>query len=372
MKTTSAFALIVLAGGAAFFLGGWTSPARSSERFEKSNTRVTSSSVGRTIAEKVDASARTKTARDVLTVEKAASLTPEERIALLKKAAALGDPNRQADILCGLISAMGESELTAATAALMRAQQYGNDWSQAVWNTLWTQWGTVAPQACLALSAEGEGLNTSEDYRCMMVGWMSVDPEAALAWAKQPDHDSRAAAAAAVAITRGTMGDLKKMETAIAALSPDGETAKACLHDYFDIALAADGGSGLSGLYEKISPALRTASWPVVMQRLAYTDPQQAADWLTKHAGEPGSDYSVASRLVNAMAQKDPEKTAKWAVGLPVFNIYSIHPGFTAISRWQKVDPVAATAWLKTQPPGLLEKLAPQNIDAILSNPNPR
>lgn len=300
------------------------------------------------------ASARSKATRDVFTVEKAAALTPEERIVLLKKAASLADPGKQADILCGLISAMSGGELLETTTVLMRAQQRGNEWSQAVWNTLWTQWGTMAPQACLELSAKGGGLNTGEDYRCMMTGWMSTDPQAAIAWAKQQDRDSRASAAAAIAITRSANGDLGKMETIIATLSPGGETTKACLHDYFDIALAADGHASLSGIYEKISPSLRTAAWPVVMQRLAYTDPQQAADWLTKHADDPGCNYGTASRLVDGMAMIDPEKTAKWASALPV-NRQSLqtgpHPALIAFHRWRSADPSAAGAWLETQPP---------------------
>lgn len=98
----------------------------------------------------------------MLTAEKAGALTSEEGVALMKKAALLADPETQADILCGLISAMTQDELTAATQTLLDAQNRGNAWSQEVWNALWTQWGRVN-----AVSQ-----------------WRAIGPAAAIAWVK--------------------------------------------------------------------------------------------------------------------------------------------------------------------------------------------
>lgn len=368
MKPTSASALILFTGTAAFLLGSRTSEGNSRVGFAKTNTRTMSS---RTVAEtaekdRTDPAARTKIGRDVLPAETALRLTPAERIALLKKAAVLGDAAKQADILCGLISVMTEQELLESTKTLLDVQRRGNVWSPAVWDTLWTQWGRVNPEGCLALSKTGEGypgwnglngLNTPNDYRCMMAGWMETNPEAALAWARQPKDNMREATAAAFAITSSAKGDLKQMEAAIIAVPAGGEIARACLVDYMDLAVSSGDHPTAATVYDTISPSLKAAAWPLVMERLAYTDPKSAAAWLGKHASDPGSDYSATYRLVGSLSQADPEGTAKWAAGLPVSNVSadindsrSAHPAVRAINRWMSSDPAAAEAWVKTLP----------------------
>jgi hypothetical protein len=299
----------------------------------------------------------------VLAVEDAARLTSEERIALLKTASVLGDPEKQADILCGLISAMNEEELLECTRTLLDAQRKGNAWSQEVWNTLWTQWGRVNPEACLALSKTGErypgwnglnGLNTYNDYRCLMAGWLDARPDAAMAWAHEAKDNRSEAAGAAFAITHSANGDLGKMEAAILAVSSDKLTARACFRDYFDLAVAAEDKPLPSAVYDRLNPALREAAWSETMERMAYTDPREAAAWLTKHAGDPGCDYSELTQFVSSLAGEDPAGTAQWAIALPVVNPQAGHPAALAFSRWMQADPAAAGAWLESQPEDVL------------------
>lgn len=301
----------------------------------------------------------------MLTADKAGRLAPEERLALLKKAALLADPEKQADILCGLISAMTQDELVESTRALLDAQRKGNNWSQEVWNTLWTQWGRVNAEACLALSKTGErypgwnglnGLNTPNDYRCLMAGWLETHPEAAMAWARQAKDNFREATGAAFAITSSANGDLKKMESAILSISDDKLTTRACFEDYFDLATSTGDKPQPSVVYDRLDPKLRAAAWPVVMERLTVMDSQSAVTWLGQHANDPGCDYSIVSRLAYSLVEKDPAATLEWAAKLPITTLgdaavnQTFHPAVIAMNRWMRNDSPAATEWLRSQP----------------------
>ena len=249
---------------------------------------------------------KARTGADVLSPENAAKLTIKERSELLKKAALLADPEKQADIVCGLLSAMTQEELEEATTTLLDAQGRGNHSSQAVWNTLWTQWGRVNAEACLALSKSGQshpggngsnGLNTPDDYRCLMVGWLEVHPDEAMAWARLPKDDLREATAAAFAITSSAKGDLKQMETAILSISGNELTTKACLRDYFDLATSSGDKPPASLVYERLNPKLQAAAWTEVMERLVNGngDLDAVTSWFEKHGNDPGCDFSATA-----------------------------------------------------------------------------
>ncbi|GAA5125995.1 hypothetical protein JIN84_14920 [Luteolibacter yonseiensis] len=303
-----------------------------------------------------------RTGPDVLTPESAATLAKDERIALLKKATLLSDPEKQADILCGLIRVMTQDELEEATKTLLDAQRAGNSWSQDVWNSLWTQWGRVNPEGCLAMSKTGaprpgsndlNGLNTPDDYRCLMVGWLETQPEAAMTWARQPQDDLREATAAAFAITGSAKGDAKQMEAAILSVSNNELTTRACFREYFDLATSTGANPTAAEVYDRLDAKLQPAAWPEVMRRLTASDPTAAASWFEKHGNDRGHDPSATAALVGRLAEKDPEGTAKWAVKLPV-SPENQHPGVIAYTKWQEIDPAAAKAWAKTQPEGMM------------------
>ena len=125
---------------------------------------------------------------------------------------------------------------------------------------------------------------------------------------------------------------------------------KDCLLDYFDLASLDKGSPSAAQIHEGLPPALQEAAWPVTLQRLFYTDPQAAKEWLEKHAGDPGQDYNDAGRLVYELSKRDAEGTAKWAVGLPPAQGPRPHPAQEAINRWLGADREAAMAWLATLP----------------------
>jgi hypothetical protein len=364
MKTSVALLFVVLIGLAAFLMGrrkpgeaaGQAATARSSP------AEVRAAHQGPAIPD-ARIKLKARAGAGVLTPEKAALLTSEERIALLKKAAILADPEKQADILCGLISVMTQDELTEATKTLLDAQRRGNKWSTETWNTLWTRWGQVNAEACLALSKTGEhypgwyglnGLNTTDDYRCLMAGWLEVHPEEAMAWARQAKDDRKEAAAAAFAITSGANGDLKQMESAILSINGDKLTTQACFRDYFDLASSTGDKPLPPAVYDQLDPTLRPAAWPEVLERLAYSDSETAASWLKQHANDPGHDDRAIYNLVGQLAGKDPAGTAKWAIELPIATSNDSgglpHPAVRAVGRWLQQDPEAANAWLLTQP----------------------
>ena len=358
MKTPLAVSFIALVGIAAFLMGRGKFDGQDRPGISEINTRTTSSQAGATAAANALLKPKARTGPDVLTTEKAGKMTPEERVALLKKAALLADTGKQSDILCGLISAMTQEELVESTQVLLDAQFHGNAWSQDVWNSLWTQWGRVGAVACLELSQQSsgnktwngfKGLNTTNDYRCLMAGWLETHPEEAMAWAKLDKQDIRSAVGAAYAITSGANGDLKQMEAAILGIAGNKLTAKACFEDYFDLAATSADKPSPTLVYERLAPALQSAAWPTVVERLTQTDTSAAASWLESHADDPGYDARAASGLIWRLVETKPAETVQWAVGLPASGDQT-HPAAIAVRGWLQQDPAAANAWLKTQP----------------------
>ncbi|WP_193213102.1 hypothetical protein [Luteolibacter marinus] len=274
----------------------------------------------------------------------------------MKKAALLSDPNRQEDVLCGLVSVMTREELEESVETLRQAMGRGNTWSQEVWDTVWSQWGKVDPHACLDLAEKGGALFTSNDCRCFMAGWMETDPEGALQWAREPGKDSRGQAAAAYALIQDTGGDLDKVGNAMALFSGEDGTARAGWHDFFDLAIARDTSNSPGVVYESMTPELQAKAWPVVLDRLAYTDPDEAATWLEEHAADPGGVYQW-NRFLAVMAIRDPAAMAEWASRLPTVSnsgepIPGTHPLQIAWSQWVSSDPGAAKAWIESRPDG--------------------
>ncbi|MES2437862.1 MAG: hypothetical protein V4584_02260 [Verrucomicrobiota bacterium] len=357
MKTPLAFLLVVLIGIAAFLMGRGELGGPPRPEVPEINTRTAPSQPAAAAADG-SAGAKNRIGSGVLSTEKAGKMTPAERVALLKKAALLADTGKQSDILCGLISAMTQEELIESTQVLLDAQFHGNSWSQDVWNALWTQWGRVAAVACLELSKQSsgnktwngfKGLNTTNDYRCLMAGWLETNPEEALAWARQDKPDIRSAVGAAYAITSGAGGDLKQMEAAILGIAGNKLTAQACFEDYFDLAATSADKPSPTQIYDRLAPALQSAAWPTVIERLSQTDTAAAAAWLDSHADDPGYEPRAAYGLIQKWVGKDPAEAVQWAVGLPASG-EQMHPAAFAVRGWLQQDPVAANAWLKTQP----------------------
>lgn len=355
MKTPLALLFIAIVVIAAFLLGrGKDGDVRKSEvaNAQASTPVQTSANVKSMVKKRVGP--------DVLTLEQASALSHEERIDLLKKAAVLADPEKQADILCGLLSVMTEEQLLEATRTLLDAQRKGNAWSQDTWNALWTQWGRVDPEACLALSKTGKpypgwnglnGLNTPDDYRCLMAGWMEADPAKALAWAREPKDNFREATGAAFAITSSANGDLKKMEEAILTLPGDDLTMQACFQDYFD--LAVSNGEKPASMYEGMSARMREAAWPEVVSRLGTASPEEAFAWYDQHGKDPGSNDRTAAEMIFGFAEKNPEDTMAWASNIKEdFTIegFTGHPAMLIYNVWMMHDQGAANAWLEKQP----------------------
>lgn len=277
-------------------------------------------------------------------------MTPPERLDILAKGALVFDGTKQAEMLCGLISAMTKEEMPRAMELLAAAQDGGNACAQAVWDTLWTQWGRVDPQGCIEYFAEHPDSKSRSDARFMMEGWLEVDPAAALAWARQPKEVRLDSAAAAMAITWDSGGDAKRLQESLLTLPAGSPVTRECLLDYFDLASLAKEGPTAAEIHDALPPALQEAAWSVTLQRLTYTNPEAAKQWLEKHAADPGQDYGDAQRLVEELSRKDIAGTAKWAAGLPAAQGLHQHPAQDAVNRWLRMDREAAMEWLATQP----------------------
>jgi hypothetical protein len=203
---------------------------------------------------------------------------------------------------------------------------------------------------CIEYFAANSGTKTRSDARFLMEGWLEMDPDAALAWARQPKESRLDSAAAAMAITWDSGGDPKRLQAELLSMPTDSPVIRECLLDYFDLASLDKDSPSAAEIHDNLPPALQQAAWSVTLQRLTYTKPEAAKDWLEKHAGDPGQDYNDAGRLVEELCRRDIAGTAKWAAGLPPPQGPYRHPAEQAINIWLRADREAASAWLATLP----------------------
>ena len=132
MKTPFAILFIAVVSIASFLMGRGNPAGEMRPGTPEINTRTHPAEAGTTATPDRSPKVKLRTGPDVLPAGKASLLTSAEKIALLKRATVLADPEKQADILCGLISAMTRDELTEATKTLLEVQRRGNGWSQEV------------------------------------------------------------------------------------------------------------------------------------------------------------------------------------------------------------------------------------------------
>ncbi len=353
MKPSHYLALGVLAVAAAFLAGRWTAPGESKVGFPAENGMQTSNRTRERIEPRPTAlksAAERSAGMNRYSEQTARRMTSKQRLDLLGKGALVYDGGKQAEMLCGVINALTKEEMQTAMDLLAQAQDGGNACAQIVWDTLWKQWGRVDPVACIKYLNATPNSKSRSDARHVMEGWLETDADAALAWAKDAKNTRLDAAAAAMAMTWNSGGDLKQLGEAILSRPPGDKAARDCMWDYFDLASLSKDSPTAGRIYDDLPPGLKEAAWPVTLQRLTYTDPQSAKDWLQQHANEPGHSYLEAGRLVYDLSRKDPEGTAKWAAGLPIVLGQDQHPASIAISRWMQSDPQAAKAWLATLP----------------------
>jgi hypothetical protein len=285
----------------------------------------------------------------------ATKMTREERLSLLGKAAVVSNHGDQVDKMLAVIAALQPGEMKDAVNLIGNAQTNGNYQAPQVWTALWYQWGKVDPLECFARfraipSGKGPG-----DARNTMRGWLESDPQAALAWAKQPDRTPLEASAAAMALAHAADGDPAKLQADLQSM-PEGPSRKLGVRELYDMEVMKDGGRGAAQIYDSFPETMKADAWGPTAKLLATTDQAAAKDWVTQHAGEPGTDYLTTIPMVRSLAKKDPEGTAKWALNLPANEISPDkiegppHPVIEATFQWIQQDATAAETWLRGLP----------------------
>lgn len=358
MKSSTALVLTVCAGVAAYVAGQWsqreTTPGGVAAETGRpaSLARPLPPRGSRDGATAVRALGKYASCSKEYSAGNAARLTSEQRLELLANGAWAGDYGNQEAMLCGLISVLTREEIRQAADILGSIQDQGNSQAPEVWKSLWQQWGRLDPEGCLKFFGPDAVAKSPVDARNVMTGWLEVNADAALAWARKPGKSPLEAAAAALAISRSVNGDLKQLETAILKLPEGEETSKVCLEDYFDLATLAGDDQTAATVYDGLPSELRPAAWAVAAKRIGYADSATAKAWVTQHASDPGRNYGGISDLFSTLMHEDPAGTVRWAAQLP-YSAESdpVHPAFYPVLRWEQSDPVAAAEWLKTQPP---------------------
>ena len=266
----------------------------------------------------------------------------------MRKGALISDGLKQEAFLSGVLPTLSKDELEQAIALLGKAQDRGNFCAQGVWDEVWRQSGRVNAEGCLSSFAKD---TSRSDSRHVMEGWLEADPEGTLAWAKTPKSSHHEAAAAAYALSHEAGGDAAKLLSTISSLPIDEAVKTECLKDYFDLADISGQTQGTASTYDQFPPTLKPQAWETTMQRLCYTDPQEAVDWLASHVNDAGRDYRSTERLFGDLAKDDPAGTADWAAKLPAAPDGSFPPTQIVYASWRTRDSAAAQAWIETLPP---------------------
>ena len=295
-----------------------------------------------------------------LTPDQARQITSQQRLELIKKGVLIRDHDLQAAVLCPLIATLTIEDLSEADGIIMAKHWEENKseeqyYSQEVWDTLWFQRGRVDPLNNISMIGGKHLLGPAGngDYK-LLEGWFATDPAAALAWAQSPkeNENPNSLTACAYVLTLSAAGDPQKLVATLLALPPGDSKLKYCLPAYFDIIATTTGNPDPATIYDNIPAPLREAALDVTLGRLMDADPQAAADWLTAHVNEPGREYSGIRYLTLMLSEKDPAGTAHWAASLPddtTDTAWQPHAAY-ATQIWYEKDPVAAKAWLQTQP----------------------
>lgn len=354
MKTSTAAAAIAVTAIAFFWMGRGSKPGGPSpDDSNPTGARPASSSSVSSLRPQQQggrpAASRIPGSLEQIPMERARQMTSQERLGLMEKGALIYDSGKQADLLCGVISTLTKEDIGQAVGLLAAAQDRGNFCSQAVWDAIWTQWGRVDPEGVLkAFNDKPIGKSRADD-RHLMAGWWETDPAGALAWAKEPKETQHDAVAASLALTNSADGDPKKLEQIMAGMPAGDARLKECLRDYLDLTSMTPGSASTAQTYDQLSGALKDAAWPVILQRMSYTDPDEVASWLTQHKSDAGYDPQASMQVVQRMVGQDPKAAIELAMSLPESQESSMVTGF-AISRWAASDRDAAIAWLEAQP----------------------
>ena len=307
-----------------------------------------------------------------LTLAQARQLTSQQRRALLKKALESYEGDKSDDYLCSLIAALTKDEINEASDIIryfntfdpipnledtgsqdIARRMHSRILTGRIGETLTMQWGRVDPATWLETAKKSAvSTPTIQTALAVMNGWFESEPEAALAWAQTAQLNNYETYMAAHAITLSAAGDPQKLAASLLAFPAGDSRVKFCLRDYFDLTVKTTGQDDPAAIYENILTPLRAAAWGLTLERLTASNLHAAADWLTSHIYDPGRDYLAADTLIDRLVKVDPAGISKWAATFPEDreNSGAYHPAYAATFGWYDKDPIAAKAWLQTQP----------------------
>jgi len=364
MKPKAILAIVVCTAAAAFLIGKMNSaPDASGSKEAGAEENAASQRRSRATVD-ADAGAgkeRNRPGRpaaggkDESTVLDAAKLTREQRLELLGKGAISFNNGDQVGNMLAVIGALQAGEMRDAASLIGRAQRNGNFQDPQVWTALWYQWGKVDPLDCFARFREIPEGKGPGDVRNTMRGWLEKDPAAAAAWSKEADRTPLEASAAAMALAHAAGGDPMKLQASLESM-PEGAARKLGVKEIFDMELMKDNGRNAAQIYDSLPQSLKADGWGATAQRLAMTEPASAKEWITRHAGESGTNYGAARGLIMDLANGEPAAATKWAVDLPglpevagELPASGVHPVAMTGARWLQADPDGFKTWLATQ-----------------------
>ncbi len=227
-------------------------------------------------------------------------------------------------------------------------------------NQLAYHWGVADPEGAMAYvgSLNGPADLTLRDRLTAQIlrAWGLVDHEAALAWFETPGQEREKDSQTLVNVVQGMFyADPKAVDDFLLSL-PESEYL--VNRTYVDrVARMHFMHNGLEEATKWVrgfpNDRIRMRAFYKIADDLAARDPREAAEWMTRYAGETGAKLalgSIASDLSRAEGVA-PGEVAKWAHSLPASegrgNAIAV-----AVAAWARQEPVEAAEFMKRLPLG--------------------
>jgi len=255
---------------------------------------------------------------------------------------------------------------------MIRAAMAGNGARSEQWQLLDYAWGASDPAGALAHIPDVPDRYRDGFIPNLLPGIASVDPAAAIAYVEGLEAGDRREQLTGRVIEGLADHDIGAATDYVFQLDDGGnETAGRHLSDLTRDIMRSEG-LEFSREWAEALPAgaLQAGALDRVAHEFVDRDPQAAAVWATRYAGE---DYAarVIEEVGDEWAERDPPSAVAWLNTLPSGR--GQNEGMSsALHEWAQRDPVAAGGYLQEMPPSTARDAAVGGFSATIAREDPQ
>ncbi|WP_221030484.1 hypothetical protein [Actomonas aquatica] len=252
-------------------------------------------------------------------------------------------------------SALNSAQLRTLTDFIVRAEP--SDSRGQLRRALYEQWAQIDPRAALAHAGGIEFVRTRDDaYRSVFRGWSFANVTDLEQWVRsEPPGERRDEGIRAMA----TQVDDLSPELIFGYLAESGLLERGGLDTFslFSAWMRGDPQKAIAEITSRLDGRSRASTLNNLARIWAGSDPQAALSWAqSQPAHERGM---LSSTVLTRWARRDPQAAASAAWSLSTENAFlggNVVP--SVLNTWAEVDPDAALAWTRGQPPGSKQREA--------------